>query len=155
MLLPLKRAHPSWLIVRCCFPCNYTRSPEWATVVLAVIHLTRRAQLWGTPEWEIQTSAWSTFASFVGELQKIFGNGGWRTQHSSKSLGYMPGRSDHHWQHHWFLARHSDWNSWALSAQSLSLVGVSQEYYDYREVAGAPSLPPHWDYTINLWEGDE
>lgn len=46
---------------------------EAARVAFAINHLTGRARLWGTAEWERGTPACSSFQAFSAELRKVFG----------------------------------------------------------------------------------
>ncbi|TWW53848.1 hypothetical protein D4764_0266300 [Takifugu flavidus] len=50
-----------------------TFTTEAAKVAYTITHLTGRAWLWGTAEWERQSEACSTFSAFASELQKVFG----------------------------------------------------------------------------------
>ncbi|TWW71680.1 hypothetical protein D4764_16G0001770 [Takifugu flavidus] len=52
-----------------------TFATEAAKVAYTITHLTRRAWLWGTAEWERQSEACSTFSAFATELSKVFGQG--------------------------------------------------------------------------------
>ncbi|KAF7641874.1 hypothetical protein LDENG_00269710 [Lucifuga dentata] len=52
-----------------------TFSTKEAKVAYAISHLTRRARLWGTAEWDRHTSACSSFQAFAAELCKVFGMG--------------------------------------------------------------------------------
>ena len=52
-----------------------TFSTEAAKVAFTINHLTGRARLWGTAEWEKQTPACATFQAFSKELRKVFGMG--------------------------------------------------------------------------------
>lgn len=51
----------------------HTFSTEKAKVAFAINHLTERARLWGTAEWERQTPACASFQAFADELRKVFG----------------------------------------------------------------------------------
>ena len=51
----------------------YTFATEEARVAYAITHLTGRARLWGTAEWEGRTPACSSFQVFASELQRVFG----------------------------------------------------------------------------------
>ncbi|TWW76988.1 hypothetical protein D4764_12G0003780 [Takifugu flavidus] len=51
----------------------YTFASEAAKVAFTINHLTGRARLWGTAEWERGTPACSSFQAFSAELRKIFG----------------------------------------------------------------------------------
>lgn len=51
----------------------HTFSTERAKVAFAINHLTERARLWGTAEWDRQTPACASFAAFSTELRKVFG----------------------------------------------------------------------------------
>ncbi|KAF7661785.1 hypothetical protein LDENG_00254450 [Lucifuga dentata] len=52
-----------------------TFSNEEAKVAYAISHLTGRARMWGTAEWDRHTSACSSFQAFSAELRKVFGMG--------------------------------------------------------------------------------
>ncbi|KAF7641064.1 hypothetical protein LDENG_00296660 [Lucifuga dentata] len=52
-----------------------TFSTEEAKVAYAISHLTGRARMWGTAEWDRHTSACSSFQAFSAELRKVFGMG--------------------------------------------------------------------------------
>ncbi|TWW58269.1 Retrovirus-related Pol polyprotein from transposon 17.6 [Takifugu flavidus] len=51
----------------------YTFASEAARVAFTINHLTGRARLWGTAEWERSTRACSSFQAFSAELRKVFG----------------------------------------------------------------------------------
>ena len=51
----------------------HTFASEAARVAFTVNHLTGKARLWGTAEWERQTPACSSFPAFSAELRKVFG----------------------------------------------------------------------------------
>ncbi|KAK5933651.1 hypothetical protein CgunFtcFv8_014114 [Champsocephalus gunnari] len=51
----------------------HTFASEAARVAFPVNHLTGKARLWGTAEWEQQTPACSSFPAFSAELRKVFG----------------------------------------------------------------------------------
>ena len=51
----------------------HTFASEEARVAFAINHLTGRARLWGTSEWERRTQACSSFQAFAAELRKVFG----------------------------------------------------------------------------------
>lgn len=51
----------------------HTFATERAKVAFTIYHLTERARLWGTAEWEHQTPACSSFQAFTAELRKVFG----------------------------------------------------------------------------------
>lgn len=42
-------------------------------MAFAINHLTGRTRLWGTAEWDRQTSACASFLEFFQELRKVFG----------------------------------------------------------------------------------
>lgn len=50
-----------------------TFATERAKVAFVVNHLTGRARLWGTAEWDQQTPACESFTAFTAELRKVFG----------------------------------------------------------------------------------
>lgn len=50
-----------------------TFATEAARVAFVITHLSGRARLWGTAEWERQAPACSSFSNFAAELQKVFG----------------------------------------------------------------------------------
>lgn len=49
----------------------HTFALEYAMVVLNINHLTGRARLWETAEWERQTPACASFQTFTQELRKV------------------------------------------------------------------------------------
>lgn len=49
-----------------------TFNTEAAKVAFTIKHLTGRARLWGTAEWEMQTPACASFQASSGELRKVF-----------------------------------------------------------------------------------
>uniref|UniRef100_A0AAQ4Q1R1 Retrotransposon gag domain-containing protein n=1 Tax=Gasterosteus aculeatus aculeatus TaxID=481459 RepID=A0AAQ4Q1R1_GASAC len=51
----------------------HTFASEEARVAFTINHLTGRARLWGTAEWERQTPACRSFQSFAAEVRKVFG----------------------------------------------------------------------------------
>ena len=51
----------------------HTFASEEAKVAFTINHLTDRARLWGTAEWERRTPACSSFLLFSAELRKVFG----------------------------------------------------------------------------------
>ncbi|XP_077940507.1 uncharacterized protein LOC144384593 [Gasterosteus aculeatus] len=51
----------------------HTFASEEARVAFAINHLTGRARLWGTAEWERQTPVCRSFQSFAAEVRKVFG----------------------------------------------------------------------------------
>lgn len=51
----------------------HTFDTEQAKVAFMVNHLTGKARLWGTAEWERQTPACASFSAFAAELLKVFG----------------------------------------------------------------------------------
>jgi len=55
-----------------------TFSSEEAKVAFTINHLTGRARLWGTAEWERQTPVCTSFQAFAAELRKVFGMGAFR-----------------------------------------------------------------------------
>ena len=50
-----------------------TFATEGAKVAFVINHLTGRARLWGTAEWERQSPACASFDLFATELRKVFG----------------------------------------------------------------------------------
>lgn len=52
---------------------SHTFASETAKVAFAINHLTGRARLCGTAEWERGTAACSSFQAFSTELRKVFG----------------------------------------------------------------------------------
>ncbi len=52
-----------------------TFATEKAKVAYAINHLTGRARLWGTAEWDRETPACSSFQAFAEEFRKVFGMG--------------------------------------------------------------------------------
>uniref|UniRef100_A0A674NES1 Uncharacterized protein n=1 Tax=Takifugu rubripes TaxID=31033 RepID=A0A674NES1_TAKRU len=53
--------------------------PRVTKVAYTITHLTGRAWLWGTAEWERQSEACSTFSAFAAELRKVFRQGNSRS----------------------------------------------------------------------------
>ena len=53
----------------------HTFTSEAAKVTFTVNHLTGRARLWGTAEWETQAPACGSFQTFTAELRMVFGGG--------------------------------------------------------------------------------
>ena len=51
----------------------HTFASEEARVAFTINHLTGRARLWGTAEWERRTPACASFQAFATELRKVFG----------------------------------------------------------------------------------
>ncbi len=51
----------------------HTFATEGAKVAFTINHLTGRARLWGTAEWERGTPACTSFQAFAEELRKVFG----------------------------------------------------------------------------------
>lgn len=51
----------------------HTFATEGARVAFAINHLTGRARLWGTAEWEKGTPTCTSFQAFSEELRKVFG----------------------------------------------------------------------------------
>lgn len=51
----------------------HTFASEAAKVAFTINHLTGRARLWGTAEWERQTPTCTSFQAFSAELRKVFG----------------------------------------------------------------------------------
>ena len=62
-----------------------TYSSETAKVAFTVNHLTGRARLWGTAEWERQAPACASFQAFASELRMVFG-GGRRNANAAQNL---------------------------------------------------------------------
>jgi len=52
----------------------HTFASEAARVAFTVNHLTGKARLWGTAEWEQQTPACASFVAFSAEMRKVFGS---------------------------------------------------------------------------------
>lgn len=50
-----------------------TFSTELAKGAFAINHLSGRAHLWGTAEWECQSPACQSFSAFAGKRRKVFG----------------------------------------------------------------------------------
>uniref|UniRef100_A0A674PID6 DUF4939 domain-containing protein n=1 Tax=Takifugu rubripes TaxID=31033 RepID=A0A674PID6_TAKRU len=68
-----------------------TFATEAAKVAYTITHLTGRAWLWGTAEWERQSEACSTFSAFAAELRKVFGQGNSRSSAGHRLLALRQG----------------------------------------------------------------
>eukprot|EP00066_Takifugu_rubripes_P017527 XP_011606793.1 PREDICTED: uncharacterized protein LOC105417071 [Takifugu rubripes] len=110
-----------------------TFATEAAKVAYTITHLSGRAWLWGTAEWERQSEACSTFSAFAAELHKVFGQGNSRSSAGRRLLALRQGERSY-------------------------LVGVPEQYHDLAEVFSKPratSLPLHrpYDCAIDLLPG--
>ena len=90
----------------------HTFASEDARVAFTVNHLTGRARLWGTAEWERRTPACSTFQAFAAELRKVFGEASRGPDASGGLLGLKQGsRSVADYSIHFRTqASSSEWN---------------------------------------------
>ena len=90
----------------------HTFASEDARVAFAVNHLTGRARLWGTAEWERRTPACSSFQAFAAELCKVFGEASRGPDASGGLLGLNQGsRSVADYSIHFRTqASSSEWN---------------------------------------------
>ena len=112
-----------------------TFSSEISKVAFAINHLTGRARLWGTAEWERQTPACSSFSSFCAELRRVFGEVARGPDSAGGLLRLRQGRgtvADYAIDFR-ILARQSDWNSAALCDAFLLGLGdrVKDELVSY------------------------
>ena len=69
----------------------YTFATEEAKVAYSITHLTGRARLWGTAEWERRTPACLSFQAFASELQKVFGVPLWGPDLHGSLIGLRQG----------------------------------------------------------------
>ena len=69
-----------------------TFASEEARVAYAVNHLSGRARLWGTAEWQRGTSACRSFRSFAEELRRVFGTGSLGSEAGRELLALSQGR---------------------------------------------------------------
>ncbi len=93
-----------------------TFASEQAKVAFTINHLTGRARLWGTAEWERQSPACSSFQRFADELRKVFGLAASRSETTRGLMGMRQGDrtvADYSIDFR-TLASHSSWNSEAL-----------------------------------------
>ena len=90
----------------------HTFASEDARVAFTVNHLTGRARLWGTAEWERRTPACSSFQTFAAELRKVFGEASRGPDASGGLLGLNQGsRSVADYSIHFRTrASSSEWN---------------------------------------------
>lgn len=93
-----------------------TFASEGAKVAFAVNHLTGRARLWGTAEWDRRTTACSSFKDFSAELLKVFDSGDGDTSAARSLLQLKQGsRSVVDYSIDFrILASRSNWNPGAL-----------------------------------------
>lgn len=68
-----------------------TFASEQAKVAFMINHLTGRARLWGTAEWDRQSPACSSFQSFSQELRKVFGMGSSSSRTTQGLIGLQQG----------------------------------------------------------------
>eukprot|EP00066_Takifugu_rubripes_P023648 XP_011612914.1 PREDICTED: uncharacterized protein LOC105417912 [Takifugu rubripes] len=137
-----------------------TFATEAAKVAYTITHLTRRAWLWGTAEWERQSEACSTFSAFATELSEVFGQGNSRSRggaQAAASVQPVP-------LLRWIRTFCGDLSTPALRGTSAphgtppDLAGVPEQYHDLAEVFSkvrVTSLPPHrpYDCAIDLPPG--
>ncbi len=93
-----------------------TFASEQAKVAFTINHLTGRARLWGTAEWERQSPACSSFQRFADELRKVFGLAASRSETTRGLMGMRQGDrtvADYSIDFR-TLASRSSWNSEAL-----------------------------------------
>lgn len=93
-----------------------TFASEQAKVAFTINHLTGRARLWGTAEWESQSPACSSFQLFAEELRKVFGLVAARSETARGLMGMRQGDrtvADYSIDFR-TKARQSRWNSEAL-----------------------------------------
>ena len=90
----------------------HTFASEDARVAFTVNHLTGRARLWGTAEWERRTPACASFQAFAAELRKVFGEASRGPDASGGLLGLNQGsRSVADYSIHFRTrASSSEWN---------------------------------------------
>lgn len=93
-----------------------TFATEGAKVAYAITHLTGRAQLWGTAEFERQTPACSSFDLFAKEILKVFDFESTTAEKSQGLLNIPQGRRNFtdHSIHFRTLAMRTSWNMEAL-----------------------------------------
>ena len=125
----------------------HTFVSETAKVAFIINHLTGRARLWGTAEWERQTPACASFASFSAELRRVFGEVARGPDSAGGLLRLRQGDrtvSDYAIDFR-ILARQSEWNSAALCDAFLLGLGdqVKDELVSY-------DLPATLDDLIQL-----
>lgn len=123
-----------------------TIASEQAVVGFTINQLTGRARLWGTAEWDRQTSACTSFESFAAELRKVFGQG----VHSTDAGGLLSlcqrGQSVFDFSIYFHTkARVSGWNESAL--RDAFLHGLADYIKD--ELVSYP-LPLSLDEVIAL-----
>lgn len=125
----------------------YTFATEEARVAFTINHLTGRARLWGTAEWEQRTPACTSFLAFSTELRKVFDVGTTESEASYSLLQLKQGRrsvSDYSIDFR-TLARQSKWNVPAL--HSAFIHGLA----DYvRDELAARDLPEELDEVISM-----
>ena len=68
-----------------------TLSSKEARVAYTINHLTGRARLWGTAEWQRGTHAFLSFQSFANELRRVFGTGPLGAKAGRKLLDLVQG----------------------------------------------------------------
>lgn len=108
------------------------------TGAFTINHLTGRARLWGTAEWDQGTSACSSFRAFSAELKKVFDVGTTESESSLSLLQLKQGKrsvSDYSVDFR-TLARQSNWNPPAL--HSAFLHGLSDYMKDELAVRDLP-----------------
>lgn len=94
-----------------------TFATEPARVAFVINHLTGRARLWGTAEWERRSPACTSFELFAAELRKVFGFENCGSESARGLMGLKQGErtvADYSIDFR-TRASHSSWNSSALS----------------------------------------
>lgn len=125
----------------------HTFATEQAKVAFIVNHLTGKARLWGTAEWERQTPACASFPAFAAELRKVFGPVFRGPDATGGLLGLRQGsRSATDYALEFRVrARQSEWNSAAQN--DAFLLGLS----DYlKDELVSYELPSSLDGLIEL-----
>lgn len=69
-----------------------TFASELAKVAFTINHLTGRARLWGTAEWDRQSPACQNFSAFAAELRKVFGHNPARSEVAAGLLNLKQGQ---------------------------------------------------------------
>uniref|UniRef100_A0A8D3E617 Retrotransposon-derived protein PEG10 n=1 Tax=Scophthalmus maximus TaxID=52904 RepID=A0A8D3E617_SCOMX len=118
-----------------------------AKVAFAITHLTGRARLWGTAEWDRQTPACSLFRAFSEDFRKVFGVGDASSEAAQGLMSLRQGdRSVADFSIDFrTMARQSDWNSPAL--RDVFLQGLA----DYiKDGLVSHEIPPTLDELIGL-----
>ncbi|TWW57322.1 Retrotransposon-derived protein PEG10 [Takifugu flavidus] len=125
----------------------YTFASEAAKVAFTINHLTGRARLWGTAEWERGTPACSSFQAFSAELRKVFGPVSLGPDATGRLMSVKQGSrpiADYAIDFR-TRARLSDWNP---AAQCYAFLNGLAPYI--KDVLVPFDLPPSLDGLINL-----